>query len=56
MNSPVENAREVLQLLDNGCEHGHYNKPYDVDKEDNELENRKGQCSSGCCSSWLRML
>ena len=38
----VENAREVLQLLDNGCEHGHYNKPYDVDKEDNELENREG--------------
>ena len=55
----VENAREILQLLDNGCEHGHYNKPYDVDKEDNELENRKGHplpCSSGCCSSWLRML
>ena len=46
-------------MLDNGCEHGRYNKPYDVDKEDNELENRKGHplpCSSGCCSSWLRML
>ena len=55
----IENAREVLQLLDNGCEHGHYSKPYDVDKEDNELEIRKGHplpCSSGCCSSWLRML
>ena len=48
-----------FSLPDNGCEHGHYNKPYDVDKEDNELDNRKGHplpCSSGCCSSWLRML
>ena len=30
-----------------------------MDKDDKELENRKGHslpCSSGCCSSWLRML
>ena len=60
----VETAREVLQLLDNGCEHGHYNKPYDIDKEESsfdlsQLEDMKGHplpCSSGCCSSWLRML
>ena len=55
----VETAREVLQLLDTGCEHEHYNKPSDIDKEDNELEIRKGHplpCASGYCSSWLRML
>ena len=57
----VETAREVLQILDNGCEHGHYNRPYDVDKEQSsfQLEGIKGHplpCSSGCCSSWLRML
>ena len=60
----VETAREVLQILDNGCEHGHYNKPYNVDKEESsfvlsQFENMKGHplpCSSGCCSSWLRML
>ena len=43
----VENAREFLQILDNGCEYGHYNKPYDVFKEDsssnlNQLEDMKG--------------
>ena len=60
----IENAREVLQILDDGCEHGHYNKPYDVDKEDNssnlnQVEDMKGHplpCSSGCCSSQLCML
>ena len=55
----IETAREVLQLLDTGCEHEHYDKPSDIDKEDNELEIRKGHpfpCASGYCSSWLRML
>ena len=61
---------DVLQILDDGCDHGHYYKFSDrlVDTEDkgsdesselNPLVEKKGHpfpCASGCCTSWLRIL
>ena len=63
----VEKVRDVLEKLDNGCEHGHYSKAYDADIEESSDESSCGiqfeelkahplPCSSGCCSSRLRML
>lgn len=64
----IENVRDVLQTLDDGCQHGHYCKFSDrlVDMEEgsdesdlNPLEEKKGHplpCSSGCCTSRLHIL
>lgn len=30
----VEEVRDLLQNLDDGCEHGHYSKRYDIDMEE----------------------
>ena len=63
-----ENVRDILQTLDEGCQHGHYCKFSDclVDMEEgsdesdlNALEEKKGSplpCSSGCCTSRLHIL
>ena len=62
---------DVLQILDDGCDYGHYYKFSDrlVDTEEdkgsdesselNPLVKKKGHpfpCASGCCTSWLRIL
>ena len=60
----VEEVRYLLQILDDGCEHGHYSKYCEVDTKKNSHESshfkkRKGHplpCSSDCCNSWLRIL
>ena len=64
----IENVRDVLQILDDGCQHGHYCKFSDrlVDMEEgydesdlNPFEEKKGHslpCSSGCCTSRLHIL
>ena len=66
----IEDVRDVLQTVDDGCDHGHYCKFYDrlVDTEKessdessglNPPEEKKGHplpCSSDCCTSRLRIL
>ena len=65
----IDNVRDVLQTLDDGCQHGHFYKFSDrlVDMEEgcddsfdlNPLEEKKGHplpCSSGCCTSRLYTL
>ena len=65
----IDNVRDVLQTLDDGCQHGHFYKFSDrlVDMEEgcgdsfdlNPLEKKKGHplsCSSGCCTSQLYKL
>ena len=63
----VENIRQVLQTLNDGCEQGYYSKRYNVSNEEstdelsdlNRLEHLRGHplpCSSSCCFSWLRLL
>ena len=65
----IDNVRDVLQTLDDGCQHGHFYKISDhlVDMEEgsdesfdlNPLEEKKGHplpCSSGCCTSQLYTL
>ena len=63
----VEEVRDLLQNLDDGCEHGHYSKSCDVDMEEssntlshlNLFQDLKGHPlprSSDCCNSRLRIL
>ena len=65
----IDNVRDVLQTLDDGCQHGHFYKFSDrlVDMEEgcddsfdlNPLEEKKGHplpCSSGCCTSQIYTL
>ena len=66
----IEDVRDVLQTVDDGCDHGHYCKFSDrlVDTEEeasdessglNPPEEKKGHplpCSSDCCTSRLRIL
>ena len=65
----IDNVRDLLETLDDGCQHGHYYKFSDrlVDVEEgsdesfdlNPLEEKKGHplpCSSGCCTSQLYTL
>ena len=66
----IENVSDVLQTVDDGCNHGHYWKFSDclVDMEEEASdessgldppEEKKGHplpCSSDCCTSRLRIL
>ena len=65
----IDNVRDVLQTLDDGCQHGHFYKFSDRldDMEERcddsfdltPLEEKKGHqlpCSSGCCTSQLYIL
>ena len=65
----MEDIRDVLDSLDEGCQHGHYYKFFDhlVDTEENSdepfnlepLKKKKGHpqpCASSCCGSWLHLL
>ena len=66
----IESVRDVLQTVDDGCDHGHYCKFSDrlVDTEEemsdespgvNPPEEKKGHplpCSLDCCTSRLRIL
>ena len=63
----VKEVRDLLQTLDDGCEHGHYSKCCDVAMEESsnescdfnlckELKGHALPCSSDCCNSWLRIL
>ena len=65
-NESVEEARDLLQNLDDGCEHGHYNKRCDFEMEKSnklshlsEFKELKGHplpCSFEHCNSQLRIL
>ena len=57
----VEAIRDLLQTLDDGCEHGHYSKCCDVAMKESskscdfnlckELKGHSLPCSSDCCNS-----
>ena len=66
----IENVRDVLQTVDDGCDHGHYckfsDRLVDTEEEDSDEssglippEEKKGHplpCSLDCCTSRLRIL
>ena len=66
VDKSLEEVRDLLQNLDNGCEHGHYSKHCDVDMTGgsnessfNNCKQLKGHplpCSSDTCNSRLRIL
>ena len=61
----VEDARALLQNLDNGCENGHYSQPYDIDLNSeesssvNQFKELKGhtlQCTHGFCNGQIHLV